>query len=172
MPVPRLPTISKRLKGEKRHGSKGKNTPVFPPAKCRSFSTSSATSRLTSPSRLYTTPPKAACEYLEKLLKSAAANAENNYDMDRNSLYVSECFVCPGPILKRIRPRAQGRAFRIDQENQPHHPCAQGKRVIEEEVNYGTEDQPPWPACRRNQRLGFPLVCEGQRVRRHHCLRL
>ena len=57
--------------------------------------------------------PKAACEDLEKLLKSAIANAENNFNMDRNSLYVSECFVCPGPILKRIRPRAQGRAFRI-----------------------------------------------------------
>ena len=57
--------------------------------------------------------PKAACEDLEKLLKSAIANAENNFNMDRNNLYVSECFVCPGPILKRIRPRAQGRAFRL-----------------------------------------------------------
>ena len=57
--------------------------------------------------------PKAACEDLEKLLKSAIANAENNFNMDKNNLYVSECFVCPGPILKRIRPRAQGRAFRI-----------------------------------------------------------
>ena len=46
--------------------------------------------------------------------QSAAANAENNYNMDRNSLYVAECFVCPGPILKRIRPRAQGRAYRIE----------------------------------------------------------
>ncbi len=57
--------------------------------------------------------PKAACEYLEKLLNSAAANAENNFGMDKKNLYVSECFVCPGPILKRIMPRAQGRAFRI-----------------------------------------------------------
>lgn len=57
--------------------------------------------------------PKAACEPLEKLLKSAIANAENNYNMDKNNLYVAECFVCPGPILKRVRPRAQGRAFRI-----------------------------------------------------------
>lgn len=57
--------------------------------------------------------PKAACEELEKLLKSAVANAENNLNLDKNSLYVSECFVCPGPILKRIRPRAQGRAYRI-----------------------------------------------------------
>ena len=51
--------------------------------------------------------PKAACEDLEKLLQSAIANA------DRNNLYVSECYVCPGPMLKRIRPRAQGRAYRI-----------------------------------------------------------
>ena len=58
--------------------------------------------------------PKAACEPIEKLLKSAVANAENNANMDRNSLYVAECFVCPGPILKRVRPRAQGRAFRIE----------------------------------------------------------
>lgn len=57
--------------------------------------------------------PKAACEQLEKLLNSAAANAENNFHMDRDNLYISECFVCPGPILKRIRPRAQGRAYRV-----------------------------------------------------------
>lgn len=57
--------------------------------------------------------PKAASEYLEKLLKSAAHNAENNHNMDKNSLYVAECYVCPGPIMKRIMPRAQGRAYRI-----------------------------------------------------------
>lgn len=57
--------------------------------------------------------PKAATESLAKLLKSAMANAENNHDMDVSRLYVAECFVCPGPTLKRIRPRAQGRAFRI-----------------------------------------------------------
>ena len=57
--------------------------------------------------------PKAASEPLTKLLKSAVANAENNFGMDASKLYVSECFVCPGPTLKRIMPRAQGRAFRI-----------------------------------------------------------
>ena len=59
------------------------------------------------------TTPKAACEYLEKLLKSAIANAENNHNMSSDNLYVAECFVCPGPVMKRIMPRAQGRAFRI-----------------------------------------------------------
>ena len=57
--------------------------------------------------------PKAASQPLVKLLKSAVANAGNNHDMDVSRLYVAECFVSPGPILKRIRPRAQGRAFRI-----------------------------------------------------------
>lgn len=57
--------------------------------------------------------PKVACEVVSKLLKSAMANAENNKDMDVSKLYVAECYVCPGPTLKRIRPRAQGRANRI-----------------------------------------------------------
>lgn len=58
--------------------------------------------------------PKAACEPLEKLLKSAMANAENNHNMDVSKLYVAECSVSQGPTLKRIRPRAQGRAYRIN----------------------------------------------------------
>ena len=57
--------------------------------------------------------PKAASEPLEKLLKSAVANAENNNHMDASKLYVSQCFVCQGSTLKRIRPRAHGRAFDI-----------------------------------------------------------
>lgn len=58
--------------------------------------------------------PKAATEPLMKLLKSAMANAETNFNMDPTRLFVSSCYVAPGPILKRIRPRAQGRAFRIN----------------------------------------------------------
>ena len=57
--------------------------------------------------------PKAACEPLEKLLKSAIANAEHNFNMDKDNLYVAEGCVSAGPTLKRIRPRAQGRAFRV-----------------------------------------------------------
>ncbi len=57
--------------------------------------------------------PKAASEILIKLLNSAIANATNNNNMDVNSLYISECFATQGPTLKRIRPRAQGRAFKI-----------------------------------------------------------
>ena len=59
------------------------------------------------------TTPKAASEPLLKLLKSAAANAENNHKMDPENLYVSEVFATPGPIIKRM-PRAQGRAYRIN----------------------------------------------------------
>ena len=58
--------------------------------------------------------PKAASELMLKLLKSAAANAENNHQMDPEKLYVSACYANPGPIIKRMRPRAQGRAFRIN----------------------------------------------------------
>lgn len=61
--------------------------------------------------------PKAACEPVAKLLKSAMANAENNFDMDVSRLYVAECGVSQGPTLKRIRPRAHGRAFRINKKS-------------------------------------------------------
>ena len=53
--------------------------------------------------------PKAVCEDLIKLLKSATANAENNFEMDKDNLYISECFVCPGPPRsRRMNPRAKG----------------------------------------------------------------
>ncbi|GAB3067401.1 50S ribosomal protein L22 [Salinicoccus sesuvii] len=51
---------------------------------------------------------------VEKLLKSAVANAEHNYDMDIDNLYVSEAYANEGPTLKRFRPRAQGRATKIN----------------------------------------------------------
>ena len=57
--------------------------------------------------------PKAASEPVTKLLKSAMANAENNHSMNKKHLVVSECFVTPGTTMKRIMPRAQGRAFKI-----------------------------------------------------------
>ena len=57
--------------------------------------------------------PKVACEDIEKLLKSAIANAENNNDMDKERLYVAECFVSPGSTMKRMMPKDHGRAYRI-----------------------------------------------------------
>ena len=58
--------------------------------------------------------PKAASELLIKVLKSAVANAENNFHMDTAKLYVKETYANPGPILKRGMPRAQGRMYRIN----------------------------------------------------------
>jgi large subunit ribosomal protein L22 len=58
--------------------------------------------------------PKTASPVVEKVLKSAVANAEHNYDLDINNLVVSEIFVDEGPTLKRFRPRAQGRASAIN----------------------------------------------------------
>jgi len=57
--------------------------------------------------------PKASSEILEKLLKSAIANAENNHGMNRGNLIVSEIYANQGPTLKRIRPAAKGSAVRI-----------------------------------------------------------
>ena len=58
--------------------------------------------------------PKAASEPLSKLLQNAMANAENNFEMDVDKLYISEVLVGPGPIMKRMMPRAKGRADRIN----------------------------------------------------------
>lgn len=57
--------------------------------------------------------PKASSEILEKLLKSAIANAENNHNMRSENLYIAEIYANQGPTLKRIRPAAKGSAVRI-----------------------------------------------------------
>jgi large subunit ribosomal protein L22 len=58
--------------------------------------------------------PRYGARVIEKVLKSAIANAENNNNLDPSKLIVAEAFADKGPTLKRIRPRAQGRAFRIE----------------------------------------------------------
>jgi len=57
--------------------------------------------------------PQAASEQLSKVLSSAMANAENNLNLDPDTLWVKNAYADDGPTLKRIRPRAQGRAYRI-----------------------------------------------------------
>lgn len=57
--------------------------------------------------------PKAASPLVEKVLKSAVANAEHNFDLNADSLYVAKAFVDQGPSLKRYRARARGMASRI-----------------------------------------------------------
>ena len=58
--------------------------------------------------------PRYASGLVKKLIESAAANAENNLGLDRENLYVAECYANKGPTMKRIQPRAQGRAYRIE----------------------------------------------------------
>ena len=58
--------------------------------------------------------PRYASGVIKKLLESAIANAENNNGMNADNLYIAECYANDGPIMKRVRPRAQGRAYRIE----------------------------------------------------------
>jgi len=58
--------------------------------------------------------PRYASSLLDKVLKSAIANAENNNGMDVKKLYIQECYANKGPTMKRIRPRAQGRSYKIE----------------------------------------------------------
>ena len=60
--------------------------------------------------------PRYASSVIYKLLNSAIANAENNNGMNRANLYIAECNASNGPIMKRIQPRAQGRAYRIQKK--------------------------------------------------------
>ena len=57
--------------------------------------------------------PKAGADVVEKVLRSAVANAENNFDMDVDKLFVKTVFADQGPTLKRIHPRSRGQAFKI-----------------------------------------------------------
>ena len=58
--------------------------------------------------------PRYASSVIEKLLKSAIANAENNNGMNTDNLYIAECYANNGPIMKRVKPRARGSAYRIE----------------------------------------------------------
>ena len=58
--------------------------------------------------------PRYASTVIDKLLKSAIANAENNNGMNKDNLYVAQCYANKGPTMKRVHPRAQGRAYRIE----------------------------------------------------------
>ena len=57
--------------------------------------------------------PKIGADVIEKVLKSAVSNAENNFDMNVEKLYVKTAYVDQGPTLKRIHPRSRGQAFKI-----------------------------------------------------------
>ena len=63
---------------------------------------------------IVTSNPRYASSLVKKLLESAIANAENNNGMNKDNLFVAECYANQGPTMKRVRPRAQGRAYRIE----------------------------------------------------------
>ena len=84
--------------------------------------------------------PKAGCELMIKVLKSAMANAENNFEMDPEKLYVCETHAGAGPILKRGMPRSHGRMYRINKRTS-HIMIAvaerprEGGRIMGQKVN-------------------------------------
>jgi large subunit ribosomal protein L22 len=80
--------------------------------------------------------PQAAAEPVYKVIASAAANAENNLDIDRDTLVVALLTADEGPTLKRIRPRAQGRAYRI--RKRTSHITAEVESVAELKGSRGT----------------------------------
>ncbi len=77
---------------------------------------------------ILTHTPRAAAADVLKLLNSAAANAENNHELDLDDLVISKVYVDEGPTLKRYQPRAQGRAFRI-RKRSSHLTIVLGPRV-------------------------------------------
>ena len=74
--------------------------------------------------------PKAACEPLEKLLKSAIANAENNHNMSKDSLYVAQCYVTPGPTMKRIMTESTGTCIQRFKKIITYYLSPEGKGII------------------------------------------
>ena len=101
--------------------------------------------------------PKAASELLLKLLKSAAANAENNHQMDPEKLYVSAAVRHPRPHHQADDAPGPGPRLSDQQAHFSHH--HRGGRALREEEEYGTESESPRPARGCHQGLGLPLVC-------------
>ena len=93
--------------------------------------------------------PKASSEIIEKLLKSAIANAENNHGMNRGNLIVSEIYANQGPTLKRIRPAAKGSAVRIRKRT------CHITIVVKEEKKKEKKNASTWIKSRRYKRLEF-----------------
>lgn len=78
---------------------------------------------------------RAAAVPITKTLKSAVANAEHNHALDAEDLYISEAFADEGPTLKRFRPRARGRATRIDKRTSHITIVVDDMSELDEEVN-------------------------------------
>lgn len=91
--------------------------------------------------------PKAACEPLLKLVKSAAANAENNFNMDKNNLYVAGVLRLPRPDAEAHDASCTGPRLPHPEAHQPHDRCSERERVRRE--NNGPESKSARHSCRR-----------------------
>ena len=108
--------------------------------------------------------PQAASEPVAKVIASAAANAQNNNGLDPSTLVVATVYADGGPTAKRIRPRAQGRAFRIRRAHQPHHgdrgkPAEQGRAGLAVPVR----ERDPRTSRSGQQGCGYGTCQEGVR---------
>ena len=102
--------------------------------------------------------PRYASSLIKKLLESAIANAENNNGMNRDNLYIAECYANKGPTMKRIHPRAQGRAYRIE-KRKSHITLVLDENNLRREMPFAAVG----PAPRgRNERRKY-----GQKVNPH-----
>ena len=99
--------------------------------------------------------PKAASEPLVKLLKSAVANAENNFSMDTSKLYVSEVYATSGPILKRMIPASRGRGYRINKRTS-HVTLAVAERDEREETVSWDRKLIPTACASASSKTGTP----------------
>jgi large subunit ribosomal protein L22 len=97
--------------------------------------------------------PQAASEPVAKVLASAMANAENNLDLDPETLWISAAYVDEGPTLKRFRPRAQGRAYRINKRTSH----------ITVEVESRPKAQPQRPARKASTKAGGSKATSGSK---------
>jgi large subunit ribosomal protein L22 len=111
--------------------------------------------------------PKAASEPVMKLLKSAMANAENNHSMDKKHLMYRN--VLPPAPHEAHHARHRAEPFRILKRSCHINIVVKDKSESKEVNRFGQQSKSPRSSRRRDQGLGFPLVCQGQRLRRHPC---
>ena len=102
--------------------------------------------------------PKVASGVIFKVLKSAIANAEHNYDMNSDALYVAAAFVDQGPTLKRVHPRSRGQAFKILKRSSLVTVVVKERSRGGGGNRSGTESQSAWSSPGYHQDLGRQMV--------------
>ena len=101
--------------------------------------------------------PKVGSKVVEKVIRSAAANAEHNNDMNVDALYISEIFVDQDSTMKRIHPRSRGQAFKILKKSS-HVTVVVKERALGGKCS-GSKSKCPWVSCRCCKTLGCQMVC-------------